>query len=78
MGDTVLPPGQTYAEVCAKFRWSVPARYNIAREICDRHAVDATRVAMIYEDDAGAVSEHTFAEFRARSNPTPPTLNVEL
>jgi acetyl-CoA synthetase len=23
---------------------------------------------MVYEDDAGSVSEHTFAEFRARSN----------
>ena len=28
----------------------------------------ARAVALVYEDDAGSVSEHTFAEFRARSN----------
>ena len=69
MSDTVLPHGSTYAEVCAKFRWSVPEYFNIAVDICDRHAeADPSRVALIYEDDAGRITEHTFAEFRARSN----------
>lgn len=69
MSDTVLPLGRTYTEVCAKFRWSVPERFNIAVDICDRHAAaDASRVALIYEDDDGRVTEHTFGEYRARSN----------
>lgn len=68
MSDTVLPEGKTYEEVCARFRWSVPPMFNIALDICDRHAADAARVALIFEDEAGSVSEHTFAEFRARSN----------
>ncbi|MFN0302843.1 MAG: AMP-binding protein [Burkholderiales bacterium] len=69
MSDTVLPQGKTYDEVCARFRWSIPASFNIAVDICDRHAVaDASRVAMIFEDESGAAHEHTFAEFRARSN----------
>lgn len=68
MSDTVLPQGKTYEEVYARFRWSVPPTFNIAVAICDRHAGDPARVAMIYEDEAGRVSEHTFAEFRARSN----------
>ena len=68
MSDTVLPHGKTYEEVYARFRWAVPASFNIAVDICDRHAADRARLAMIYEDEAGAVSEHTFAEFRARSN----------
>ena len=69
MNDTVLQRGATYAEVCANFRWSVPEYFNIAVDICDRHAIaDRTRVALIYEDDAGRVTEHTFAEYRARSN----------
>lgn len=68
MGDTVLPQGRTYDEVYARFRWSVPAAYNIAEDVCDRHATDPSRLALIYEDEAGRVSEHTFAEFRARSN----------
>ena len=66
MSERVLPPGKTYEEVCARFRWSIPAQFNIAVDICDRHAADSSRVAMIYEDDAGRVTEHTFAELRAR------------
>jgi acetyl-CoA synthetase len=68
MSDSVLPRGKTYDEVYARFRWSVPASFNIAQSICDRHAGDPARLAMIYEDESGRVSEHTFAEFRARSN----------
>jgi len=68
MSDTVLPRGKTYEEVCARFRWQVPAAFNIAADICDRHAADPARVAMIFESEAGKISEHTFAEFRARSN----------
>lgn len=68
MSDKVLPQGTTYEEVYARFRWSIPPTFNIAVDICDRHAGDPTRVAMIYEDEAGHVTEHSFAEFRARSN----------
>src|SRR2546428_14066688 len=68
MTDTVLPRGESYADVYARFRWSIPTAYNIAVDVCDRHAADRSRVALVYEDDAGRVSEHTFAEFRARSN----------
>src|SRR5262244_1446975 len=68
MADTLLPQGDTYADVYARFRWAVPALYNIAVDVCDRHATERSRVALVYEDDAGRVSEHTFAEFRARSN----------
>ena len=68
MSERVLPPGTTYEEVCARFRWSVPAAFNIGVDICDRHAGDPARLALIYEDDAGRVTEYTFAELRARSN----------
>jgi acetyl-CoA synthetase len=68
MGDTLLPSGARYEDVYARFRWTVPPAYNIAVDVCDRHAGDRSRVALVHEDDAGRVSEHTFAEFRARSN----------
>jgi acetyl-CoA synthetase len=66
MTDTLLPRGESYADVYARFRWPIPTAYNIAVDVCDRHATDRSRVALVYEDDAGRVSEHTFAEFRAR------------
>ena len=68
MGDALLPVGTTYAEVYDRFRWQLPTTFNIGVDACDRHADDPSRLAMIYEDDTGQVSIHTFAEFRARSN----------
>src|SRR5437667_302555 len=68
MTDTLLPRGESYADVYARFRWPIPTAYNIAVDVCDRHATDRSRVALVYEDDTGCVSEHTFAGFRARSN----------
>ena len=68
MVDTLLPRGRSYDDVYGRFRWAIPSIYNIAVDVCDRHADDRSHVAMVYEDDTGSVSEHTFAEFRARSN----------
>ena len=68
MVETLLPPGTSYADVYRRFRWTIPSAYNIAVDVCDRHAGDRARMALVYEDDAGSVTEHTFAEFRARSN----------
>ena len=68
MSDRVLPQGSSYEEVYAKFRWSVPPRLNMGADICDRHADDPARLALIHEDEAGSVREYTFAELRALSN----------
>src|SRR5215472_12660310 len=68
MGAALLPVGTHYTEVYARFRWQLPTNFNIGVDVCDRHADDPSRLAMIYEDDTGQVSTHTFAEFRARSN----------
>ena len=27
----------SYEEMCAAHRWEVPERYNIARDVCDKH-----------------------------------------
>jgi acetyl-CoA synthetase len=68
MGETLLPTGASYAEVYTRFRWQLPTTFNIGVDVCDRHADDPSRLAIIYEDDTGQVSTHTFAEFRAGSN----------
>jgi hypothetical protein len=31
---------ESYEQACAQHRWQVPARYNIAADICDRHPRD--------------------------------------
>jgi acetyl-CoA synthetase len=54
----MLRPGKTYEELYAEFSWNIPARFNIADAICDRH-VGARKPAIIFDRDAGAV-ELTF------------------
>ncbi|MEA3348696.1 MAG: hypothetical protein U9Q39_06520 [Pseudomonadota bacterium] len=50
----MLNPGKTYAEVYASFHWEVPEFYNIGVDICDKWAKDPSRLALIYENEAGS------------------------
>ncbi len=49
--NTALFEGRTYDELRAAHRWSVPARYNIAEDVCDKHPRD--KLAMVWEDWRG-------------------------
>ncbi len=63
----MLTKGTDYDSVIAAFRWQVPARYNIAVDVCDRHAA-AGGTAMIVEDESGRVTRHSFRDLSLRSN----------
>jgi acetyl-CoA synthetase len=58
--------GRSYREVCETFSWSIPANFNIAEAICDRH-VGAGRTALIYETVDGRSTEFTFEHLQERS-----------
>lgn len=62
----MLPAAKDYAELIAKFRWDIPARFNIGVDVCDRHAPD--KPALIFEDDSGRAREIRFGALRALSN----------
>ena len=64
----MLRPGRSYDEVYRGFRWEVPRRYNIGVDVCDRHAADPDRLALIYVDPGGREETFTFARLRALSN----------
>jgi acetyl-CoA synthetase len=55
-----------YAEMCAAHSWDVPERYNIARDVCDKH--DADRLAMVWENWEGTERRVTFGELQELSN----------
>jgi acetyl-CoA synthetase len=57
-----------YREVYESFRWDVPQRFNIAEACCRGHAHDASRVALYWEDEEGAVSAHTFRDLQEHAN----------
>ena len=73
---TMLPPGRTYQAVYDAFRWQVPTHYNMARDVCDRHAGDPTRIAMIHEGVDGMVREVTFTEMNRLANQLANTLTA--
>src|SRR5215207_2126589 len=56
----------SYEEMRATHRWDVPERYNIARDVCDKHARD--RLAMVWEDWRGTERRVTFGELQDMSN----------
>jgi acetyl-CoA synthetase len=71
----MLTRGADYAETCAKFRWQVPARYNIGVDICDKWAGDPNRLALIHKRQPGeagpgkpAVERFTFRDLQRLSN----------
>jgi acetyl-CoA synthetase len=66
-GDLMSGPS-TYEQLHNAFRWSIPERYNIAADVCDRHAADPNKVALIVDDGAGRVWRMTFREAQRRAN----------
>ena len=56
----------SYDEARARHRWSVPDRYNIAADVCDRHPRE--KLAMIHERFDGAVRRTSWGELQDDSN----------
>src|SRR5918996_5512951 len=56
----------SYEEMCAAHSWEVPERYNIARDVCDKH--DRDRLAMVWEDWQGNERRVDFGELQDLSN----------
>lgn len=63
-----MPGRPIYEELYSSFHWNIPARYNIAEEVCDRHAGDPTKIALIVEDGEGEVRRISFREIQRRAN----------
>ncbi|HEX3498678.1 MAG TPA: acyl-CoA synthetase [Stellaceae bacterium] len=64
----MLHKAASYAAVVGGFRWQVPEFYNIGVDVCDRHATGEGRLALIFQDEAGAVRRFSFDDIKAQSN----------
>ncbi len=60
--------GLSFDRMRERFRWSVPARYNIGVDICDRHAAIGDRTALHLENAQGETRTCTFAELKRLSD----------
>jgi acetyl-CoA synthetase len=68
MGHSI-PKLATYDAIYSSFKWNIPARYNIATDVCDRHAGDEGKIALIGEDAAtGAPWSMTFRHVQQQAN----------
>src|SRR6267142_1425151 len=56
----MLTEASNYDELYRDFRWDIPARFNIATACCDRHADGTNRPALIYVDEDGGATRHSF------------------
>src|SRR2546421_6830223 len=56
----------SYDEARAQHRWEVPDRYNIARDVCDKHPRD--KLAMVWEDWQGNERRVTCGEMQSLAN----------
>ena len=61
----MIPPGRSYEQAQAEFRWPRPARFNIAQAVCDRHP--AAALGMIVENADSSVRTWTFGELARAS-----------
>jgi acetyl-CoA synthetase len=61
-----------YDALCAEHRWNVPAQYNIATDVCDKHPRD--KPAMIWESFDGSVRELAWGELQDLANQAAHTL----
>src|SRR3954452_15861558 len=56
----------SYEEAVAQHSWSVPDRYNIAHDVCDKHPAD--KLAMVWESYTGEQRDVTWGELQDLSN----------
>lgn len=65
----MLPKADSYEALRDRFAWTVPERYNIGVDVCDKWAErDPERLALIHKRRDGRVEEYSFAALRAASN----------
>ena len=64
----LIERASTYEEIYARFRWRLPDRYNIAWDVCDRHAAGPPLTALIHERSDGRIERFTFRQVQQFAN----------
>ena len=61
----------SWNETSKSLRWSIPFQFNIAEVVCDRHARDPEKIAMIHETESGDIQNWTFLQIQFSANRLP-------
>ena len=70
----LITRADTFDEIHRTFRWRLPERYNIAWDVCDRHAAGPERTALIHERADGGVTRYSFLHVQRLANQCANTL----
>src|SRR5215467_7353019 len=63
-----LHHAHSWEELCADFRWEVPARFNLGWDCCGQHALDSGRVALYFEREGWPTATYTFLDIQRSAN----------
>ena len=55
-----------YEERIGQFRWQIPEEFNFAWDVIDAYAEDRSRLALVWENEAGDEARFTFWDFAER------------
>lgn len=62
------PAAHDFDHLHKHFRWQLPAHFNIAEVICDRHRNLADKTALYYENERGTTAQYTFGHLQKFSS----------
>ncbi len=68
LADQTVRDARTYAEACARHVWRIPERYNIAWDVCDRHAAGSGRRALVWDSPDAPGETYTFDDLKRLSD----------
>ncbi len=63
-----IPRGLDYAALNQRFAWDLPSSYNMGVDVCDRHAGDKGRLAIIYDRGDAGTEKWSFSELKRASD----------
>ena len=63
-----MPRKLDYATLYERFSWNLPTHYNIGVDVCDRHAGDKGKLALIFDRGNGTEEKRTFWELKRTSD----------
>jgi len=72
----MLKSGKSYDDVYHSFEWKIPEYYNMGVDVCDKHAHQRNRLALIYENESGQLEKYTFWQIKRLSNQFANTLKA--
>ena len=63
-----IPRKLDYPTLYERFSWNLPAHYNIGVDVCDKHAGDKGKLALIFDRGNGTAEKWTFWELKRASD----------